>query len=150
VAPRPPAASVLDRSCGSCTLCYRVLEIQALDKPAGLLCRHNTGTGCGIYPDRPDACARWHRLWRRIGARPDALRPGRSGVMFSLDSRSPVADAPDSACIVGRAVHDVKDFDRPDAVEGFAMFLREGSLPVWKASERGAILAHLGPQTAPS
>ncbi|WP_244625576.1 hypothetical protein [Methylobacterium mesophilicum] len=80
---------------------------------------------------------------------PDALRPDRSGVMFSLDSRSPVADGPDSACIVGRAVHDVEDFDRPDAIEGFAMFVREGSLPVWKASDRGAILVHPGPQIVP-
>ncbi|WP_246695322.1 hypothetical protein [Methylobacterium sp. P1-11] len=61
-----------------------------------------------------------------------------------------MADEPDSACIVGRAVHDVKDFDRPHAIEVFAMFVREGSLPVWKASERGAILVHPGPQTAPS
>ena len=148
-AARQAAESVVsERSCGSCTLCCRVLEIQALDKPAGLLCRHNTGSGCGIYPERPEACARWHCLWRRIDTLPDVLRPDRSGVMFSLDSRSPTADAPDATCIVGRAVHDVRDFDRPATLEGFAMFVREGSFPVWKVSERGARLVHPGAQIA--
>lgn len=149
-AARQAGASVVsERSCGSCTLCCRVLEIQALDKPAGLLCRHNTGSGCRIYPERPEACARWHCLWRRIGALPDALRPDRCGVMFSLDSRPPAADAPDGACIVGRAAQDVRDFDRPETVEGFAMFVREGSLPVWKVSERGATLVHPGLHVPP-
>jgi hypothetical protein len=69
--------------------------------------------------------------------------------MFSLDSRSPAANTPDAACIVGRAVHDVQDFDRPEVLEGFAMFVREGSLPVWKASERGATLVHTGSQIPP-
>ncbi|MCJ2085361.1 hypothetical protein MKK88_05045 [Methylobacterium sp. E-005] len=67
--------------------------------------------------------------------------------MFSLDSRSPTADAPDAACIVGRAVQDVRDFDRPETVEGFAMFVHEGSFPVWKVSERGALLVYPGPQS---
>lgn len=147
-APRSADPSVPDRSCGTCTVCCRILEIQALDKPAGILCRHNTGTGCGIYPERPEACARWHCLWRRIDTLPDGLRPDRSGVMFSLESRSPTADAPDATCIVGRAVHDVRDFDRPETLEGFAMFVREGSFPVWKVSERGARLVHPGAQIA--
>lgn len=134
------------RACGPCTLCCRVLEIQVLDKPAGVLCRHNTGTGCGIYRDRPEVCARWNCLWRRIDALPDGLRPDRSGVMFSLESRSPASDAPDGACIVGRAVQDAADLDRADTAEAFAMFVREGSLPVWKVSERGATLVHPGLQ----
>lgn len=134
------------RICGTCTACCRVLEIQALDKPAGILCRHNTGTECGIYPERPEACARWNCLWRRISALPDALRPDRSGVMFSLETRSPAADTPDTACIVGRAVRDAHDLDRPETTEAFAMFVREGSLPVWKVSVRGATLVHPGPR----
>ncbi|MCJ2069763.1 hypothetical protein MKK75_13345 [Methylobacterium sp. J-030] len=148
-APRSAATPVSDRSCGPCTLCCRVLEIQVLGKPAGILCRHNTGTGCGIYRERPEICARWHCLWRRVGALPDALRPDRSGVIFSLDSRPPAADAPEGACIVGRAVGDPQDLDRPETVEGFAMFVREGSLPVWKVSGRAATLLHPGLQLPP-
>ncbi|MCJ2016216.1 hypothetical protein MKK84_02045 [Methylobacterium sp. E-065] len=137
-----------DRSCGSCTQCCQALEIQILDKPAGILCHHNTGTGCGIYPERPEVCARWYCLWRRIEALPAALRPDRSGVIFSLESRPPVADSPDAACIVGRAVDGIQAFDRWEAVEAFAMFVREGSLPVWKVSDGDATLVNPGLDTA--
>jgi hypothetical protein len=45
------------RRCGSCTLCCRVLAIDELDKPEGVLCRHcEPGRGCGIYSDRPESC----------------------------------------------------------------------------------------------
>jgi hypothetical protein len=144
--PRSAAPPVLERSCGSCTLCCRVLEIQVLDKPAGILCRHNTGTGCGIYLERPEICARWHCLWRRIGALPAALRPDRSGVIFSLESRVPVADAPDAACIVARAVDGTQAFDRWEVIEAFAMFVRERSLQVWKAADGEATLLNPGPE----
>jgi len=142
--PQNIAALAQGRACGSCTICCRVLEIAALDKPAGILCRHNTGTACGIYPERPEACARWHCLWRKIGALPDELRPDRSGVMFSLETRSPTAEAPDEACIVGRAVEGAQAFDSWEVEEAFAMFAREGSLPVWKVSGRDVILVSRG------
>ncbi|ACB27963.1 hypothetical protein ABID82_006869 [Methylobacterium sp. PvP062] len=130
-------------------MCCRVLAIPALDKPAGVVCRHNTGTGCEIYRERPEACARWYCLWRKIDALPDALRPDRSGVMFSLDIRSPAADTADGACIVGRAREGMRAFDRPDVIEAFAMFVREGSWPVWKATEHVTTLVHPGPQISP-
>ncbi|MGU3537985.1 hypothetical protein [Methylobacterium sp. A54F] len=135
-----PAAGALvpDRSCGACTACCRILEIAALGKPAGVLCRHNTGAACGIYDERPLACERWHCLWRRIGAMPDALRPDRCGVVFSLERRPPVAAVPEEACIVGRAVDDPRALDRSEVIAAFAMFVREGSLPVWKASDQSA------------
>jgi hypothetical protein len=141
---RTSAAGTLapGRSCGTCTACCRILEIAALDKPAGVLCRHNTGAACGIYAERPLACERWHCLWRRIGAMPDALRPDRCGVVFSLELRPPVASVSEEACIVGRAVDDPCALDRPEVIAAFAMFVREGSLPVWKASEQSA--ARLG------
>ncbi|MCJ2055608.1 hypothetical protein MKL09_03460 [Methylobacterium sp. J-048] len=122
-----------------------MLEIAALDKPAGILCRHNTGQACGIYPERPEACIQWHCLWRRIGALPDALRPDRSGVVFALERGRPGADATEGACIVGRALDGEQAFARWEAVEAFAMFVREGSLPVWKAYDRHATLMHPGP-----
>ena len=67
--------------------------------------------------------------------------------MFSLESRPPVAEAPDQACIVGRAVNGAQAFDRWEVVEAFAMFVREGSLPVWKASDRDAVAMSRGPET---
>ena len=133
---------VLGRSCGACTACCRVPAIAVLAKPAGVLCRHSTGMACGIYQDRPEACARWHCLWRKIGALPDELRPDRSGVMFTIESRAPCADVLEGACIVGRAVNGARAFASVEVTEAFAMFTREGSLPVWKVSGRKAIIMH--------
>lgn len=137
---------VPDRACGSCTACCQVLEVQALAKPAGILCAHSTGASCGIYRDRPPACATWYCLWRKIGALPDALRPDRSGVMLSLET-DPTADDPFlRARIVCRALSGAEDLDRWEAVEAVAMFAREGSLPVWTAFGQEASLVY--PQEA--
>jgi hypothetical protein len=85
---------------------------------------------------------RWHCLWRKIGALPDELRPDRSGVMFAIENRGPCEDVPERACIVGRAVNGAGVFASPEVIEAFAMFTREGSLPVWKVSGRNATLMH--------
>jgi hypothetical protein len=42
-------------------MCCKLLAIEALQKPRGVLCTHCTaGVGCGIYPDRPAECARFY------------------------------------------------------------------------------------------
>lgn len=48
---------VAGRSCGTCTLCCKVLAIEELNKPHGVWCPHaKPGRGCAIYSDRPGAC----------------------------------------------------------------------------------------------
>jgi hypothetical protein len=133
------------RACGECTVCCRVLEITTLAKPAGTLCWHNTGEACGIYPTRPPACAQWNCLWLRIPALPEALRPDRSGVLFSLDMRSPQATSPEGACIVGRVVGRTRRGQRQSVAEAFAMFVREGSLPVWRVAGQRATRMDVAP-----
>lgn len=45
------------RNCDGCTLCCKVMEVAALDKPIGQWCPHCVvGSGCGIYGSRPPAC----------------------------------------------------------------------------------------------
>jgi hypothetical protein len=53
------------RTCGSCSLCCKLLAIDELDKPAGRWCRHcRPGRGgCSIYADRPDVCRGFHCGW---------------------------------------------------------------------------------------
>jgi hypothetical protein len=100
-------------------------------KPPGILCQHNTGTGCGIYETRPRICRTWHCLWRRVAEMPDHIRPDKLGVMFSVEGD---ADSPDPfrwMYIVARAVHGFEDLEKPDAVTALDMFMAEGSLPVW-------------------
>ena len=138
------------RRCGPCTACCQVLEIKTLDKPAGIRCEHSTGASCRIYSDRPRACATWYCLWRKIGALPDELRPDRSGVILCLEI-DPDADDPRLGIrIVCRAVDNADDLDRWEAVEAVAMFVREGSLPVWTAIGQTASLIYGGGAYAPS
>ena len=52
------------RVCGSCSLCCKLLKVEALDKPAGEWCKHCVpGEGCGIYADRPEGCKFWMCEW---------------------------------------------------------------------------------------
>ena len=45
------------RSCGTCTLCCKVLEITEIGKPRGTWCPNcNVGKSCKIYDHRPDEC----------------------------------------------------------------------------------------------
>lgn len=136
------------RTCGTCAECCRVLEIKALAKPAGTLCAHQTGVACGIYRDRPAACATWHCLWRKIGALPDELQPDRSGVMFSLETAPTAEDPFLRARIVCRAVHGPDAFERWEAAEAIDMFVREGSLPVWTAFDSVTSLVYPEPAHA--
>src|SRR5262249_22161650 len=72
-----------DRSCGACTACCTVPNIKTLGKPSGCDCEHLTPGGCGIYPDRPEACREYHCLWRMGWGRPED-RPDRSGVLLEF------------------------------------------------------------------
>ncbi len=80
-------------SCGSCTLCCRLLEVREIDKPAGHACTHidKQRGGCRIYAERPGACRSFECLWLQSQARPGQqmpaeLRPDRSHVVFVMDA----------------------------------------------------------------
>lgn len=52
------------RTCGSCSLCCKLLPIPVIDKGAGQRCQHQRhGKGCAIYSDRPFACRVWSCRW---------------------------------------------------------------------------------------
>ena len=52
------------RSCGTCSLCCKVLHIAELDKPAGKWCTHwRPGNGCGIHVMRPVSCRGFYCEW---------------------------------------------------------------------------------------
>jgi hypothetical protein len=72
------------KSCGGCDVCCRLYEIDELEKPAGTLCAHACGSGCGVYAYRPAACRAFDCLWLM---RPelDALwRPDHAGFVLRL------------------------------------------------------------------
>jgi hypothetical protein len=75
---------VPDRDCGDCTGCCVELAIVTpeLSKPAGSPCQFCTGTGCGIYAERPPVCRDYNCLWRSLPNVDESWRPDRSGVMM--------------------------------------------------------------------
>ena len=127
------------RECGTCVACCKILEINKpeLKKPAGVLCQHCTGIGCGIYAARPAICRTWYCLWRRIGAMPDFLRPDKTGVVFSFDQHIPPRTPFERIYIVGRAIADPAAFDAPQIVAAIEMFIENGALPVWLSFQGG-------------
>lgn len=50
-------APVAGRSCGTCSLCCQLPEIEEFSKPANTVCHHcQPAKGCRIYDDRPQLC----------------------------------------------------------------------------------------------
>jgi hypothetical protein len=66
------------RKCGDCTLCCTLAGVNELKKPPGTPCRHLKGKGCGIYPDRPNACRDFACGWL-LGNFDERFRPDKIG-----------------------------------------------------------------------
>jgi Fe-S-cluster containining protein len=59
-----PAALVPGRSCGSCSLCCKVIAVAELQKPAGQWCIHSARErGCNIHDVRPPSCRAFFCAW---------------------------------------------------------------------------------------
>lgn len=95
----------MERSCGSCSLCCKLLSIEGLeDRPGWTWCRHcRPGKGgCSIYDGRPDACRNFVCGWLSGGldAVLDSQRwyPAKARMMITAEA-------------VGREVHVVIQVD---------------------------------------
>lgn len=78
-----PMPIVAGRSCGPCTLCCRLPEIDAFDKPADAWCTHCVaGKGCSIYADRPSVCRDFLCLWMTSEDLGAEWEPARSHMMI--------------------------------------------------------------------
>ena len=86
-------AIVEGRSCGTCTLCCKVLTIEALGKPNGQWCPHCVkGRGCAIYSDRPNECRSFYCEY--------LLSPAFGEHWFPARSKLVVAYKPDGGEII--------------------------------------------------
>jgi hypothetical protein len=55
---------VRGRSCGTCSLCCKLIHVAELNKPMGQWCPHCLKSGgCGIYETRPNVCRDWFCEW---------------------------------------------------------------------------------------
>lgn len=77
----------MGRKCGDCAECCRLPSISKdpsqgvnFDKPTGETCQHCTGSGCGIYKERPSLCEGFMCSYL-IGI--DDRQPKDTGVVFA-------------------------------------------------------------------
>jgi hypothetical protein len=96
------AAVAPARSCGTCTLCCKVLRIPELDKAHGVWCRHaRPGHGCAIYADRPQSCRNFvcgylaspelSEEWHPVRAKLVMVREPNGGITAVADPGRPDA-----------------------------------------------------------
>jgi hypothetical protein len=148
------------RECGDCTACCKIpaIETRELQKPRGVMCPHNTGPACGIYHSRPQPCRTFFCLWRQVPTMPDAIRPDRIGVMFTIERSKTPGNPFEQNYVIGRAINGRADFDNPMAKMTLDVFVKNGDLPVWLSADGERNLFHpypalrdaiLNPQTAP-
>ena len=81
--------SLKDRKCGSCIECCNTLHISELNKPKHTNCPHlkDSGSGCGIYKDRPAECAAFQCVWTQREI-PKSMKPNVTGMMgYYVDSQ---------------------------------------------------------------
>lgn len=90
-------------SCGSCTLCCKVMAVTEIDKPRGVWCGDcDKGVGCRVYADRPPSCAEFDCVWLQSQSQPSMkkmapeLRPDRCHVVLT----STAEDGPYAAGLV--------------------------------------------------
>jgi hypothetical protein len=83
---RPEAALVPGRACGTCTLCCKIMRIEALQKPSGKWCAHcEPGRGCGIYETRPAECRRFFCMWMYQPQIGPEWKPEKSKIVLCLE-----------------------------------------------------------------
>lgn len=75
------------RSCGSCSLCCKLLPQKELAKPALTRCqhqRHSEHGSCNIYATRPPSCQLWACAWLNNADTGNLSRPDRSHVVVDI------------------------------------------------------------------
>lgn len=76
---------VVERKCGDCQLCCKLLPTKEINKPANIRCQHQkVGKGCGIYADRPLSCMAWSCRWLLNDDTADLSRPDRSHYVIDV------------------------------------------------------------------
>jgi hypothetical protein len=72
------------RECEDCTLCCKVMAIEALAKPLSSWCPHcKPGRGCRIYPDRPAECRTFSCLWLVNDQLDQRWKPNKSKLVLT-------------------------------------------------------------------
>jgi hypothetical protein len=78
----------MNRTCGSCSLCCRLLPVKGVNKPANTRCKFQRHSGCQVYhkPEKgfPWECGLWNCIWLQGEDTGDLRRPDRSGYVIDV------------------------------------------------------------------
>lgn len=119
------------RTCGSCTLCCKVMAVEELGKPAGKWCSICSPTeGCYAYAERPKECRDFACLWLR-GEIPEEFKPDRSKAVFTRSMA--FGDVP---CVEVRVEDERSDVWREGRLGRFIANLAEHQTVVVACSSR--------------
>lgn len=69
---------VLNRKCGTCTLCCTLVPVLEIKKAANTRCQHQFSGGCRVYADRPLSCFAWNCSWLVDESTSQLRRPDRT------------------------------------------------------------------------
>ncbi|MGD9739810.1 MAG: hypothetical protein AB7O56_10820 [Bauldia sp.] len=73
------------RTCGTCSLCCKLLGIGELDKKPGAWCsKCDPPHGCTIYESRPTECREFACVWLESARLGDAWKPSRSRIVLYM------------------------------------------------------------------
>jgi len=71
------------KTCGDCSLCCKVMEIDELHKPKGVWCDHFArGKGCTIYDKRPRDCQTFKCQWLINDQLGPEWKPNKCGLVM--------------------------------------------------------------------
>ena len=74
------------RTCGTCTMCCKLLAVPELKKPEGIWCDGCAiGVGCRIYNHKPQACTEFECLWLK-GYGEDNERPDKTKIVITVQA----------------------------------------------------------------
>jgi hypothetical protein len=74
----------MNRKCGDCTLCCRLVGVEELHKRSGERCKHQRFNGCAIYKSRPVSCRAWSCRWLVDEDCVELRRPDRSHYVVDI------------------------------------------------------------------
>lgn len=75
------------RSCGTCTLCCKVMKIESAASPRGKWCQHcEKGMGCRIYATRPQECRDFYCSFVLDDSMPEYWNPIICGMVITLNT----------------------------------------------------------------
>lgn len=135
----PDPKLVAGRSCDDCTLCCKLLNIQSLQKPRLIWCKHcDVGVGCAIYEQRPSECRDFYCTYRVSAELGEEWKPSVSKMVVNFESgigRVNVSVDPEFSDAWRREPY----YSQLKAM-ALHMLRNEGHLLVWEGDEPIAIL----------